>query len=269
MKNPKVDILLPYWGDFQLLKEAVESVVRQTEGSWRLLIFDDHYPSLEAKKYFEKIDDKRITYHRHKKNIGITKNFNYALNSATAEYCVILGCDDRMLSNYLEQALNNIGKADFYQPGVEIIDKNGKVYSPIADRVKKLLRPKRSGILRGENLARSLCRGNWLYFPSILWRTEEAKRYRFNTKYKIVEDLDLVLNIVINGGSLSLDKTKTFQYRRFDESLSSKEKNGVRFNEEKDVYQHFANKFKKLGWNKAALEAKLHITSRIHQYLQR
>lgn len=269
MKKAKVDILLPYWGEFQLLKKTVESILAQTCTDWQLLVFDDCYPSDEAAKYFATIDDDRIIYFRHEKNIGITNNFNYALNATKATYCVMIGCDDIMLPNYIETALKRIGDADFYQPGVDVINEHDQIYLPLADRIKRVLQPKKSGVYSGEKLAKSLCIGNWLYFPSIMWKTETIKRYGFDSKYKIAEDLIVELSIIRDGGKLSYDKTTTFQYRRFAQSLSSREKSkgGVRFNEENEVYIHFSHEFTKIGWMKAAKAAKLHLTSRLHQLI--
>jgi len=265
----KVDILLPYWGDVDLLKKAVESILVQTEQDWHMYVFDDCYPSDEPAKYFSSLNDERITYTRHSKNIGITNNFNYALRAAKSEYCVMMGCDDIMLPDYLEEALRSIGFADFYQPGVDVIDGQGKVYLPTGDRIKRLLRPKRGGIYHGERLAASLCKGHWLYFPSILWKTETIKKYGFNANYKISQDVVLILSILKDGGTLSLDNKVTFQYRRFAASLSSREKSkgGVRFREEGEVYDMFAKEFNKLGWKKAERAARWRITSRIHDAL--
>lgn len=267
--NPPIDILLTYWGDPELFRKTVESILAQTTPHWRLLIFDDHYPSDEAQKYIKNLGDKRIVYHRHKKNIGITANFNYAVQKATAPYCVLIGCDDIMLPNYVERALETIGNADFYQPGVHSIDKNDRVYLPLTDLVKRLLRPSKPGIYSGEKLAVSLSHGNWLYFPSIMWRTNTIKQYGFNEAYKIAEDLDLVFKIIANDGTLMLDNEIAFHYRRFAESLSSKErvKSGVRFDEEVDVYSKAAHSLQKLGWHKAARAARMRITSRINQLL--
>lgn len=269
MEKAKVDILLTYWGEFSLLKKTVESVLAQTYGNWQLLVFDDCYPTDEAKKYFKELKDPRVVYHRHKKNIGITNNFNFALQAASADYCVMIGCDDMMLPNYLDMAISHIGEADFYQPGVEIINKNDHVYLPLADRIKRFLQPKKSGLLAGEKLAASLCVGNWLYFPSIMWKTVTIKKYKFDTRYKIVEDLVLELNIIKDGGKLFYDKNTTFQYRRFAESLSSREKSkdGIRFKEEEEVYSRFNEEFKGMRWNIAAISAKMRLTSRIHKHI--
>lgn len=263
----KIDILLPYWGDPKLLMEAVDSVLRQTETDWHLIIINDCYPSDEAQQYCSNLNDKRITYIRNTENIGISKNFNLALSMAKSKYCVMMGCDDIMLPNYMEMVLKNIGNADFYQPNVEIIDNNDNIYLPLGDKVKRILRPKKAGIYSGEKLATSLCNGNWLYFPSITWLTKSIQKYSFDDKYKIVEDVILELNIIKDGGKLYLDNETTFRYRRFNESLSSKEKSkgGVRFAEEKAMYNQYAMIFKKLGWKKAATAAKFRITSRIHK----
>jgi len=265
----KIDILLPYWGDFTLLKKTINSIIAQTSDKWTLIIIDDNYPSLEAQEYCNTLNDKRIIYYRNPKNIGITNNFNLCIKKATAEYCIILGCDDILMPNYIETALNNIGNNDFYQPKVDIIDANDNLYLPLTDKAKRILRPKKPGIYHGEKLATSLCHGNWLYFPSITWKTSTLKRYKFDPKYKILEDVILELDLIKDGGKLFVDNETTFQYRRFADSLSSKEKKkgGIRFREESEVYNEFSKTFKDLEWNRASRAAQLHITSRIHKII--
>jgi len=267
----KVDVLLPFWGDVDLLKLAVGSVLAQTEKDWRLLVFDDCYPSKEPAAYFSSLKDERIIYTRHEKNLGITKNFNFALRAAKANHCVMMGCDDLMLPNYLDTAIKNIGTADFYQPRVNVINEQGVVYLPLGDRIKRLLQPKKSGVCSGEKLATSLCRGNWLYFPSILWKTATIKNYGFDENYTIVMDVKLELQIIKDGGTMYFDTHTTFQYRRFAKSLSSTEKSkgGIRFSEETKIYAYFAKEFKKTGWKKAARAAVVHITSRQHKLFLR
>lgn len=266
----KIDILLPFWGDVSLFKKTVKSVLSQTERDWRLLIFDDCYPSDEQRKYIESLQEKRIVYTRNETNLGITANFNKALSSAEAKYCSIIGCDDRLAPNYIERALQIIGEADFYQPGVSVIDRDDNVYLPLADRVKRILRPHKAGYYSGERLAMSLCRGNWLYFPSIVWKTSVLQRYRFDEKYKVVQDVALEFSMIADGAKLYLDNVSTFEYRRFAESLSSKEKSkgGIRFSEEGEVYRLFANKFSEMGWTRAARAARIRLTSRLHQLIR-
>lgn len=271
-KNARsIDIIIPYWGDVGLFREAVESVINQNSSDWHLIILDDHYSKLDAKKYIESLKRPQITYIRHPKNIGITSNFNFAIQTATADFCTIMGCDDRLLPNYVETALRNIGDADFYQPNVDVIDKSGNKYLPNVDKIKRWLRPQKPGIYEGQQLAASLCRGNWLYFPSIVWRVSTLKKYSFNPGYTITQDVILEMSMVTDGAKLALDNTVTFEYRRFDESLSSKEKkgDGKRFREESATYDMLANKFRQLGWTRASRIAKRRIISRIHQLVSK
>lgn len=262
--------MLPYWGSVDLLKETIDSVISQTSNDWHLTILDDHYESEEARRFFETLSHPQITYVRHPENIGITRNFNEAIERAASQFCIIIGCDDKLLPNYIQTALHKIGEADFYQPPVQVIDANGHPHLPLVDRVKRMISPKRSGVYGGEQLATSLCHGNWLYFPSILWTTSTLKKYSFNTDYKIVEDLDLTMRMIIDGATLYLDTGEpTFQYRRFSESLSSKEKGGggVRFDEEAHVHNTFSERFSTIGWPRAKIAAKMRITSRVHELM--
>lgn len=269
MTKPSIDILLPYWGEFKLVKKTIDSIRAQTRTDWQLFILDDHYPSLEAREYVTSLKDNRITYIRHEKNIGITDNFNYAVAIAKAEYCTIIGCDDIMLPNYIETALENINTAAFYQPCVEVIDDNDKIYLPLGDKIKRYLQPNKPGLYSGEKLASSLCIGNWLYFPSIVWKTKLIQKYGFDNSFRIVQDVVLEMNLIKNGNSLFFDKTITFQYRRSVHSLSSREKSkdGIRFLEERAVYNRLSKDFLTLGWLKASLVAKVRPTSRLHKLL--
>ena len=265
---PKVDILLPFWGDVKLFELTVQSVLAQSNPNWHLFVFDDHYPSEEPAEYIRTISDDRISYYRHEKNIGITPNFNFALSKATAPYFLMLGCDDILLPNYIETVLTDIGDSDFYQPKVQVINEVGKIYKPLTDKVKSIISLK-PGVYSGEKLATSLCNGNWLYFPSILWRTEIVKKYGFNNKYKIAEDLFLILQLILDGKTLKVGNIPAFQYRRFSQSLSSREKvrGGVRFNEEREVYKRYRILFKQKGWRRASYAASLRTTSRINELL--
>ncbi len=265
MKKNNIDIFIPYWGDSRLLKTSINSVFSQSNQNWNLTVIDDNYPDKSALKYCKNIQDKRFRYIRNKKNLGITKNFNQCISLAKSKYIMIMGYDDELMPNYVDRALANIGEADFYQPGVNVIDFKGNKYLPLNDKVKKILQPKKSGLYQGEKLAASLCIGNWLYFPSITWKTETIARYGFNNKFTVVQDVCLELNIIKDGGKLYFDSVASFNYRRFKGSLSSKEKNGVRFKEESAVYKMFSIFFYKIGWKKAAALSRLHLTSRLHK----
>ena len=63
-----VDILFPYYGDVELMKQAVRSVIGQSNPDWRLIVVDDGYPDESIPGWFASLNDERITYMRNEKN---------------------------------------------------------------------------------------------------------------------------------------------------------------------------------------------------------
>ena len=67
-----LDIFIPYWGDVNYMKQAVDSVLAQDNDDWLLTVVDDAYPGDEVRRYVEAISDERVRYVRKATNEGIT-----------------------------------------------------------------------------------------------------------------------------------------------------------------------------------------------------
>jgi glycosyltransferase involved in cell wall biosynthesis len=254
------------------MKQAVWSVLAQSYTSWRLLVFDDGFPGDEPREFFASLDDERVVYTRNEQNLGANGNYSKALENAEAEFFVMMGADDMMHANYLQMAVEAIEDADFYQPGVEVVDEFGHSYLPLVDKIKRKMMPSASAevggycsMYQGEEISSSLARANWLYFPSVLWRTSSAQKHGFNKQYDVVQDLCLALDILATGGSLVVDTRMSFSYRRHSQSDSSvRAVDGRRFQEEKRFFLELAEKYEQLGWKKAAQSARRHTFSRLN-----
>ncbi|GAB3385084.1 hypothetical protein GCM10027568_01680 [Humibacter soli] len=265
-----IDIMMPFYGDPALFRQAVDSVLAQTSPDWRLTVIDDCYPDPAPGEWMRSIDDPRVTYVRNSENLGVTGNFQRSIDLSSADHVVIMGCDDLMLPNYvdeLDKAISRFPNGSYYQPGVDVIDANGKSVLPLADRLKAVLRPKIADIaeLRGESLAVGLLHGDWAYFPSICWRRTELVSRGFRPEFEVSLDLALQMEILMDGGSLVLYSATTFQYRRHSASVSSwTASNGDRFEEEAAVFAETAANADRIGWKRAARAARVHVTSRLH-----
>lgn len=120
-------------------------------------------------------------------------------------------------------------------------------------------------MLSGEDLATSLLRGNWLYWPSLVFRTTRVKRHAFRTDLPIILDLALVLDMVADGSELVLDPTVTFAYRRHGTSLSGTSLNdGSRFEQDRRYFGDAAAQMQARGWPRATRAARSRWTSRLH-----
>lgn len=266
--------MLPYYGDVAMMKAAVESVLGQDDKDFVLTIVDDGYPDANLPAYFKQLvdSDDRVRYFRNETNLGANGNYKKCLGLVQHDVVVVMGADDIMLPNYVgsvRKAFQN-PEVMIFQPGVQVIDEKGAVYEPLGDKVKAGLRRLAVGgsseaIIAGEPIAESLITGDWLYFPSIAWRAEAILKHDFREQYNVVQDIALAMDIIMDGGKMLVTDTVCFQYRRHRDSDSSvRALDGRRFAEERAFFDECARDFAKLGWNKAARAARIHLTSRLN-----
>lgn len=267
-------IMMPFYGDVSYFKQAVESVLAQSDPDWRLVIIDDKYPDRTAQTWAQSLGDERVRYLRNDTNLGVSGNFAKCVELADAEFMTIMGCDDLLLQNYISSVKSLVRAfpdADYVHPGVRVIDGDGRATVSLADRVKGWYRPRThaASILSGEGLARSLLRGNWSYFPAIAWRTSVIQEIGFRAEFEVVLDLALQIDIIGGGGSMALDGDEAYAYRRHQGSVSSwKAEDGSRFHEEAAYFAEAAARMRSLGWQRAGRAAAWHFSSRLNELSQ-
>lgn len=272
--SASLEIFMPFWGRFDHFRAAVESLRAQTDPEWRLTIVDDRYPDEEPGRWVQALGDDRIRYLRNEENLGVSRNYVKCVGLATAEFMVIFGCDDVMRPGYIARVKELLAQhpdAAVVQPGVRVIDGEGREYLPLADRIKSMYRFRGAGVQvrRGEELAASLLRANWTYFPSLVWRTELLREYGFDQDLDVVQDLIMLLDIVDGGGALVLDDEPVFEYRRHASSVSSATAvDGTRFAQERALFDQEAARFDARGWARAARAARRHTSSRLNAISQ-
>ncbi len=271
MAEAELDILVPYWGPVGLLRETVESVLAQDDPRWRLTVVDDAYPDPEGGRWVQDLAarDPRVRYVRNQVNLGITATFRRCAELAEAAVVAIPGCDDVLEPNYVRVILAAHATeptAAVIQPGVRVIDDAGVVVRPLGDRVKSsLLRPNGARLLRGEPLAASLLRGNWMYWPSLAFRRDVLVATPFRADLDLIQDLGLVMDMITAGESLLVVPDVCFRYRRHLGSASMTGLlEGTRFHGERAYFAQAARQVGTLGWRRARRAARWHLTSRLN-----
>jgi hypothetical protein len=265
-----IDIMLPYYGDVSLMQAAVRSILAQTDPDWRLVVVDDgQEPGVP--EWFAGLGDDRVSYQRNERNLGVVGNYDKCLGLVEAEHFVMMGTDDIMLPNYLtavRSALAAYPGTSMVQPGVRVIDSSGQPSTSLADQAKRrIYAPRIEGrtLMGGEDLATSLLRGNWLYFPSICWRTDAVRKMGFRPGLEIIQDLALVIDLLQDGERMVVSDTLCFEYRRHAISISSATAfSGSRFVESERYFLDVADRLEAGGWPKAARAARRHLSTRIH-----
>jgi len=264
-----IQLLMPFYGDVGLFRSAVESVLAQGERDWQLIIVDNRYPGTAHLDVLRELADPRIEYVLNESNLGIAGNFQRCAELATASHAAIIGADDILLPNYvgrLGELAAEYPAAWVIQPGVEVIDGDGRPSSPLVDRVKRWYRPKEDRVvLAGEDLAVSLLRGDWTYFPSMLWSVDFLRSHPFRDGLQVVQDLMVKLDVAFDGGSMVVDSVPVFRYRRHRTSISSaRAVDGSRFIEERALFDEAASRAGALGWRSARRAALRHSSSRLN-----
>jgi glycosyltransferase involved in cell wall biosynthesis len=99
---PKVSVCIPTYNRSQLLPQAIQSVLAQTEPDFELIICDDGSTddtALQMAQY----NDSRIHYIRHPHNIGKSNNMRSGFEAATGNYFIKFDDDDRLTPDFLAQ----------------------------------------------------------------------------------------------------------------------------------------------------------------------
>jgi glycosyltransferase involved in cell wall biosynthesis len=114
------------------IEQCINSILSQNYNDFEVLIVDDCSPE-DIKSVVVKFPDKRIQYIRNSFNIGaenVVDNWNKCLNLATGDFFILMGDDDMMEKNYLQEFANLINRypnLDVFHCRSKIIDHNGNI----------------------------------------------------------------------------------------------------------------------------------------------
>ncbi|MGH2861161.1 MAG: glycosyltransferase family 2 protein, partial [Solirubrobacteraceae bacterium] len=102
----RFSVLLPTHDRLEYLRYAVQSVLRQDDPEWELVVSDNH-SSEDIAGYVTSLGDRRVHCVRTERFVPVTENWNNALRHSSGEYVVMLGDDDALLPGYFS-ALRSI-----------------------------------------------------------------------------------------------------------------------------------------------------------------
>ncbi len=130
-------VVIPTHDRLDLLRDAVETVLRQDYTEWELVVFDNASTG-DINGYVKSISDQRIRYERSDDFLPVSDSWNRAINLATGDYVTLLGDDDGLTLGYftrLSQIIEEFGSPDvlysaiyqFLHPGVAPWERRGYV----------------------------------------------------------------------------------------------------------------------------------------------
>lgn len=138
----RVTVAIPTYNRSTMLRGAIESVLAQTYGDFRLLVFDNASTD-ETAAVLASYEDPRLEYVRRPENLGLLGNFADALSRLDTEYSVILCDDDLLRPTFLEETvavLDAHPRAGMAHTAFSIIDGSGDVVEAETDWTYRLTR---------------------------------------------------------------------------------------------------------------------------------
>ena len=137
-ETPRYSILLPSFRA-RFLKVCLESILRQTEPDFELIVVDDASPE-DLESIVSSFQDPRIRYFRNATGCGaehLVDNWNICLGYARGEFVLNMGDDDILEPRCLEAFGELIARhpdQDVYHMRASFIDENGTVFRVLEER---------------------------------------------------------------------------------------------------------------------------------------
>lgn len=258
--TPSITIAIPYYRNRALLSEAVESVLAQSIDDWELVVVDDAGPE-PADDLSAGDGDPRMRYGRHPENMGMTRNWNACVDLARADLVTLLHQDDRLRPRYAERVLDvarTRPEAAAYFTDVRVIGADGEPTTSAADLAKRIARrPRHDYALSGDRGLAAIVSNNYIYCPSLCLNRAVVGASPFDTRWRMVQDLEFTTRQLLSDRSLVSVRDVLFEYRRHEESQTEVyTRDAVRFHEEVALYRSLASRARDRHWSRSERAAR-------------
>lgn len=182
-QNAEISIIMPVYNAEKYLREAIESILRQTYRNFVLYIINDG-SSDNSEEIILSFKDQRIKYLKNSCNLGIVKTLNKGLEIADTKYIARMDADDICDKRRLETQYNELEKdSDLVLLGTaaSLINEDGII-------VGKIIPPQDDRAIRT-----SLLFSNVFIHSSVMIRNSILKenKWNYNINHKAVEDYGL------------------------------------------------------------------------------
>lgn len=198
-KTPKISVIMPVYNAEKHIKEAIESILYQTENNLELIIIDD-CGSDSSMEIVQNIGDDRISIIHNQQNRGIAYSRNQGLKYARGKYIALMDDDDIAPLDRLDIEgcyLDEHADIDVVGGGMLRIDEEGKVISYLREIFCS------PGRIRAELIFRDVIENG-----STMMRTEFIRRnnLKYRDNYLGMEDFKFWTECSLVGNIANISK---------------------------------------------------------------
>ena len=121
---PKVSVLIPTYNYAHFLDESIQSVLNQTFTNFELIIVDNHSTDGTEEMIKKYLTDKRVSYYKNPRNLGLVGNWNQCLIYAKGDYIKYVCADDKI---HPEMLAKFVSVMELY-PNVSLVTCNKQLF---------------------------------------------------------------------------------------------------------------------------------------------
>lgn len=216
-KTPLVSVVLNCHNGQKYLKQALQSVLKQTYLNWELIFWDNASKDNSKKIFYDfkkKNHKKKLRYFHKKKLLSLYKSRNLAINKSNGEFIAFIDSDDEWEVDKLEKQIKLFNN-----------DKVGVVYGNLWIRNETLKKKKKfiNYKLPEGFIFSKLIKNYYIGIITAVIRKKILKKDAcFNDKFNIIGDFDLFLKLSKKYLFRAIQEPVA-TYRLHEDNLSNKE----------------------------------------------
>lgn len=210
-----IDIVICTYNRSALLEKAINSVLGQKDPNFALYILDN-CSGPETEKLCNELLPTNAKFLRHKQNLGMVGNWNFALGVGKSKYFMILHDDDELEPNFVSEANSFLEKnktVSFVHSAASLIDGDGIVTG--------MHNPNYPTLMSGTDYFKRWSERDMLpVCPSAIYnRSSLIENGGFSSKFPYTADIMCFISLA-RFGSVGYISAPIIKYRRHEQSTS-------------------------------------------------
>lgn len=217
----KISVLIPAFNAEKFIEQTVDSVLSQTYQNFEIIIINDGSTD-NTLNIIEKLSlkDNRIRFYS-QDNGGVSSARNLAIKMAIGDWIFILDSDDYLHPSAFSECMNatDIEFIDVFESNYIYDTGSGLEYPKQYFKKDKLINADKMKCILLNNIFSPLLPRTLLIRKKII----DEKEIRYNTNFKIMEDVDFFFEILQYAKHIKIFANRLYHYRINPNSLTHKE----------------------------------------------
>ncbi len=211
--KPEISVIMSVYNGETYLKEAIESVVKQTFKNWELIIINDCSTDSTSEILAEfTSNDERIKVYTNEVNLKLPTSLNKAISLCNGKYIARMDADDICLPDRFEKQYKFMEEnQDVALSSCRFMTVKNGVYASGGA----------GGRCDNEALRAMLLVVNPILHPGVIAKAEVMKKFNYDTTLTCTEDLELWTRMAMDNQKMQILPECLLIYRLHDKQITS------------------------------------------------